>query len=243
MHGLQYSFIFHFVVLLKCQISACRNSNCIVDDGIHYVYWLAEWKFISVELEWSSLCVITAFLTGKFQLPPCSIQCEMIVMLKFRSLLLILTRKMVAFIMIYFLDVCCADSQWSIFSSSFSGIMEAVAKHDFVATADDELSFPRGARLKVHVFCGCLRSVTHQEIVLHFNYWGEICLNHCCKYRKRYLETWLRPIYSSFHIHFVLVSGIDMWNTTCVINPLVIILVVDLKDLKDEHILMVSHDL
>ena len=32
--------------------------------------------------------------------------------------------------------------------------MEATAKHDFVATADDELSFPRGAKLKVSAVCG-----------------------------------------------------------------------------------------
>ena len=29
--------------------------------------------------------------------------------------------------------------------------MEAIAKHDFTATADDELSFPRGAKLKVSI--------------------------------------------------------------------------------------------
>jgi len=31
--------------------------------------------------------------------------------------------------------------------------MEAVAKHDFQATADDELSFYRGAKLKVGQNC------------------------------------------------------------------------------------------
>ena len=34
-------------------------------------------------------------------------------------------------------------------------IMEAVAKHDFVATANDELSFPRGAKLKVSTGLNC----------------------------------------------------------------------------------------
>ena len=50
-------------------------------------------------------------------------------------------------------------------------IMEAVAKHDFVATANDELSFTRGSKLKVrktrkyHI----IDNVKHINIYMYVN--------------------------------------------------------------------------
>ena len=52
----------------------------------------------------------------------------------------------------------------------FFSIMEAVAKHEFVATADDELSFPRGARLKVITCISCSNGFTFRCMTLTILY-------------------------------------------------------------------------